>query len=339
MDIIKKSMIDFLQNITVEELGSARVAFMNSPSKIYDPTLDIFIPDKNGLSYNDNKNAFYKALSSTGIDDSKLETLFNPCVEFPEELFNLGFIILGFKDEFKYYPNKFIVGYDYRNAEHQNKWSNISKFINLELSPSHFTLGLHGSRNIVYKIAFPKEFNLSIAIRKRLSKIDKSRILQKDSKFKFRDDIPQKDYKTQIEIQEKLFNLSNKARVKNKNIAKVPSVIFVDPDDNYQVIEFVNNPTLLKFRLDNKIEPNTSGRVIIDKGLENTFTFWENEILFKHNDFHANNVLIDPDSKDLTVIDFDVSVFCDTREQFNEKYSIPIGNKEIVAGSDRGLAY
>lgn len=163
---------------------------------------------KNGLSTNQNKNTFLNSLASAGLDKSKLQILFDSSWDFPEDIFNLGFIIISFKEEFKYYPNKFIPGYDALNATHLKPWNGICKFINLELSPVHFTLGLNGSRNIVYKISFPEELNISIAIRKRLSQIEKFRILQKEPKFKL-SNIPQNDYKWQMEVQEKLYLMDN----------------------------------------------------------------------------------------------------------------------------------
>ncbi len=331
----------FLQNLTPDELGSLRILVNETKAfkEYFNPSLQFFtLTDKENLTKIEMHRKLEALIPANFIksDKKKLNSVIKAIIEYPQELFNLGFIILSFRQEFRNYPDKFISNYDPKKDA--KLWKEISNFIKKELSPKHFTKALNGSRNIIYLIDFPKEFNLSIGIRKRLSAIEKHRVLNKTPNFLFKDDLPQFGFSEQMSLHEKLFHLSNKVRAVNADIAKLPFPLFTDESNTYQVMEFVKNPTLWEYRVENKVELGDIRRAVIEEKLKSTFAFW-NDIKFRHNDLHANNILIDPDTKQLTVIDFDLSQFCDSQEKFGEPYTITVGNKVYTAQKDRDIEF
>lgn len=330
--------MSFLQDILIEDLGQIRIHFHQSPVEIFDRKLDIFTMDKKNLSIEEFKELFLKALSNSNLNKEKQVSLFNNCVKYQEDILNLGFIIISLRKDFSKYSDR-VLSYLEKNHSHAKiVVKELQQFIDTKLSPKHFTRGLNGSRNIIYKLDLPESLNLSIGIRKRLSKIEKHRILEKHPDFEFRDDLPQFTYQQQMKTQEELHKLSEADRGKNPGIARVPFPFYADENDHYQIMEFVESPTLIDYRLKNSIHPQDSRRLEIEKRLNSTFDFWKNH-LFVHRDFHSRNVLINPDTLDLVAIDFDLSKFCQDEEEFNSPYQIQIGNKTFTAERDRDIRY
>ena len=331
----------FLQNLTPDELGCLRILANESKAfkEYFNSLLQIFIlPEKENLTKMEMQKKLEALIPSNFIisDKKKLNSIIKAIIDYPQELFNLGFIILSFRQEFRNYLDKFISNYN--SKKDAKVWKEISNFINRELNPKHFTKALNGSRNIIYLIDFPKEFNLSIGIRKRLSAIEKHRVLIKTPNFLFKDDLPQFRFSDQMTLHEKLFHLSSKERDVKADVAKLPFPLFTDENNTYQVMEFVQNPTLWEYRVENKVELGDIRRAVIEEKLKSTFAFW-NDIKFKHNDLHSNNILIDPNTKQLTVIDFDLSQFCDSQKKFDEPYTISVGNKVYTAQKDRDIEF
>ncbi len=331
----------FLKNLKPDELGSLRILVNESKAfkEYINPSLQISIlPEKENFTKMEMQRKLEALIPSNFItsDKKKLNSIIKAIIDYPQDLFNLGFIILSFRQEFRHYPEKFILNYEPKKDA--KLWKDIGNFIKKELSPKHFTNALNGSRNIIYLIDFPKEFNLSIGIRKRLSSIEKQRVQIRTPNFQFKDDLPQFSFSEQMSLHEKLFQLSNKEREVNADVAKLPFPLFTDESNTYQVMEFVKNSTLWEYRVENKVEIGDKRREEIQEKLKSTFAFWK-EIRFRHNDLHANNILLDPDTMGVTVIDFDLSQFCDSQEKFEEQYTISIGNKVYTALKDKDIEF
>ena len=167
----------FLKNLKPDELGSLRILVNESKAfkEYINPSLQIFIlPEKENFTKMEMQRKLEALIPSNFItsDKKKLNSIIKAIIDYPQDLFNLGFIILSFRQEFRHYPEKFILNYEPKKDA--KLWKDIGNFIKKELSPKHFTNALNGSRNIIYLIDFPKEFNLSIGIRKRLSSIENS---------------------------------------------------------------------------------------------------------------------------------------------------------------------
>lgn len=318
--------MSFLPDLSLETLGKFRIHLNEKHIPYFEKKLQVF-------NIYDKKDAgeLRRNISDFPFSAKTLKLLLQACIDFPEDLFNLGFIILSFRENISKFSDRFIHRFNPAIKVHKKLWKDLNEFFLIDFSPAHFSKGLFGSRNIVFELKLSKELGASVCIRKRLSPLDKKRIGTESQKT-----LPQFGFEQQFAIHEELFMMSETARKSEKCIAKLPYPIFAD--SNYQVMEFVDNPTLSDFAQSKYLNPISPERISIDKNLSRTFSFWK-EIFFKHNDFHSRNCLISPSDFDLTVIDFDISKFCSDISEFESVMTQDIGGSEYRALDDDRIEY
>lgn len=193
----------------------------------------------------------------------------------------------------------------------------VIREIELKLTPNNMKELANGEVNIVYELTLTTiDRSFLVAIR---------RPLEANSGQK-RINASPLDYATQFKTQQQIYGAMEKARQEHpeKNYARIPQPYFLDVTSDTIVMELIK-PSYRLADLGVNV-PDDVYRALkpqIYERLKNTLDHWETgndgNVLFRHHDLHAGNILItlNPDMtlKDIYIIDFDFSRYCPGPEE------------------------